>query len=237
MKAIFAGFWLGILTKENLHLIDQVYYDKSKMYGTETYNKSGLWDWEKRVFDKYFQSCKTLLVAGVGGGREVLALRELGYETDGFECNPGLAEFANYLLRSEGFDPNIELAKRDDCPDSQRYYGGIVVGWGAYMLIQGKGRRIDFLKKLRSQTRLESPILLSFFYRSGNRRYYKIVATVGNRFRWLLRRDYLELGDDLTQNYVHFFTQEEIASELNAGGFELVMYSIEHYGHAVGVAY
>ena len=38
------------------------------------------------------------MVVGGGGGREVLALRRLGYEVDGFECDPGLVACANELL-------------------------------------------------------------------------------------------------------------------------------------------
>ena len=42
--------------------------------------------------------CKRLLVAGAGGGREVLALYKSGYEVDGFECHPELVALANTML-------------------------------------------------------------------------------------------------------------------------------------------
>lgn len=236
INAGFIGFWLGVLKRDHLHLIDQLYYDNTNQYCDEKYNCGGLWDWEKKVLDQHFQQCKSLLVAGVGGGREVLALCKLGYDAEGFECNSKLVEFANQLLEKEGFPANIQVIPRDQCPDSHQQYDGLIIGWGAYMLIQGREQRISFLKKLRSLTKENAPILLSFFCDTEPRSYFKIIIKIGNIIRWVLRRDSLELGDDLVPNYVHNFTKEEIAAELEAGGFKLEMYCTDEYGHAVAIA-
>lgn len=234
--ACFAGFWLGVLKRETLHLVDEFYYDNSKMYYDEEYNRSGLWNWEKIVLDKYFQESKSLLVGGVGGGREVLALRQLGYDADGFECHPRLVACANELLRKEGLVPNIQLAPRDECPNGARIYDGLIVGWGTYTLILGREQRITFLRKLRARTRAKSPLLVSFVPRRGGPRRLKMIAAIANTIRWILRRDPLELGDDLVPNYIHCFTEEELASELREAGFELASYCKEKYGYAIGIA-
>ncbi|MEO0537624.1 MAG: SAM-dependent methyltransferase [Cyanobacteria bacterium P01_A01_bin.123] len=235
-NASFIGFWLGFLKKEHLHLVDQSYYDKTKNYYDQDYNKSGFWDWERKVLDQYFCHCKHLLVGGTGGGREVLELLKSGYSVDGFECNPSLAKFANDLIKSEGFLSEIIWVERDQCPMNHRKYDGIIVGWGAYMLIQGRTQRILFLKNLKSQIKEKSPILLSFFHRRQDSNALKTIVAIGNVMRWILRRESLELGDYLAPNYVHYFTKEEIANELKEGGFELEMYSTDEYGHAVGIA-
>lgn len=232
----FVGFWLGLLKKETLHLIDEKYYHNEKFYHIEEYNRSGLKDWEQKILNKYFLKCKSILIAAVGGGREVLALRQKGFEVYGFECNHTLIECANNLLKKEGFVPNIQFVPRDQAPDStQKKYDGLIIGWGAYMLIQEKDQRISFLTNLRSQTQKQSPILLSFFYRN-NESNFKIVKKIADIFRKILKRKPLELGDYLIPNYAHFFTKEEIKSELNAGGFELEYYGTDEYGHAVGFA-
>jgi Tellurite resistance protein TehB len=241
LSAVFNGFWLGILGRAALHLIDQVYYDNSQAYQDhryrdETYNRKGLWAWEQKIIDHYFQSCKCLLLLSVGGGREVLALSKLGYEVDGFECNPHLVEFANELIAKEGCNSLVKLSPRDDSPILVKTYDGIIVGWGAYMLIQGRDKRIALLTKLRSALQTGSPILISFFLRPQSSTYFKLVYVVGNLIRWILRQDPLELGDNLAPNYVHHFTQTEIESELQASGFQLALYSTETYGHAVGIA-
>lgn len=240
LKACFAGFWLGIFNRKTLYFIDNFYYDiYNKAYYSEDYNRDGLWSWEEKVINKYFKDCKRLLVAAAGGGREVLALRRLGHDVDGFECHSRLVNFANGLLKKEGLTPNIQLAPRDHCPDSSKMYDGIVVGWGAYMLIQGREQRIAFLKKLRSQTVEQSPILLSFFYHSfyGFTAYrLKLIARIGNVLKKVFRGARLEPGADLAPTYVRYFTREEIAAELHETGFELAFYSTDCYGHAVGIA-
>ena len=236
LNACFIGFWLGILSRNNLYSIDSVYYDTEKQYTNDKYNLRGFWTWETRVIEKHFQSCKSLLVAGVGGGREVLALRKMGYQTDGFECNPNLAEFANQFLKRQGFETNIEVVMRDRCSTTNKLYDGLIIGWGAYMLIQGRKHRIEFLKNMRKKTKYNAPILLSFFCHYQLRKYHYLIANIGNLFRVIFGRERIEPGDSLVPNYVHIFTKEEIAYELNEAGFELTEYCTQGYGHAVGIA-
>src|SRR3990170_6445745 len=73
LNACIIGFWLGILDHEDLHWIDQQYYNDERMYHDEHYNRRGLFSWEREVIDTYFTSCKSILLIGAGGGREVLA--------------------------------------------------------------------------------------------------------------------------------------------------------------------
>lgn len=235
VNACFSGFWLGIFSKETLHLLDKYYYDSQAMYFNREYNLRGFWAWEKKALDAYFIQCKSIAVIGAGGGREVLALSKLGFEVDGFECHPQLVELANELIKKEELTANVYLVERDDCPNYGKSYDGIIVGWAAYMLIQGRQKRIEFLKQLRTLAKEKSPVLISFFCHSKARRYFKILYKVGNLMRWILRRELLELGDDLAPEYVHFFTKEDIATELQAAGFTLEMYGTKEYGHAVGI--
>ena len=235
--ACFTGFWLGLLKTEDFHRIDEIYFNDSTMYYKEKYNKHGLWDWEEEIIDEYFCECKKLLLLGVGGGREFLALHKMGYDIDGFECNSKLVEYANTLLAKQGIVPNVQLSPRDRWQYGTKLYDGIIVGWGVYLLIQEKARRIALLRNLRNQLKETSPILLSFFCRSDTERRFKMVAKVANTIRCLLRRNFVEVGDYLNPNYVHFFTREEIAFEMQAAGFQLAVYSSQSYGHAVGIAH
>ena len=240
-RACFAGFWLGVLKKGTLGLTVKFCFDNTNIYHGEKFNQSGLFRWEEKAINKYFQKCKSLLIAGAGGGREVLALCRTGYDIDGFECHPDLVEQANELLKKEGFNLNIQLVPPDQCPDSINIYDGLIIGWAVYMHIQGGEKRISFLKKLRSQTREHAPILLSFFSRTESSLYFRVVAEIGNGIRRILGRDYLEVGDDLAHVhgfniYVHCFTKKEINFELDQGGFQLDFCCTDVYGHAVGIA-
>jgi hypothetical protein len=243
LQAYLVGLWLGILGRETLHLLDEIWYDASDLYFTENWNHSGLFGWEKEAVTSYFGGCRRLLVGSAGGGRETLALCGMGFDVDGFECSPQLAAYANRLLESNGIDARVELVPRDRPSRSDRLYEGAVIGWAAYTLIQGRSARVAFLRDVRAQMQAGAPLLLSFFYRTGRERRFKVVTAVGNLLRWLLHREPLELGDDLVfdferqlVHYVHLFTREQIASELAEAGFSLQHFSTKEYGHAVGIA-
>jgi len=243
---LFCAFWLGIFEKETLNLLSDYHHDKSE-YSWKEWNKGGLFIWEKEAIEKYFKNCKSILVTSIGGGREVLALRYLGYDADGFDCNAKLVECANELLYKEGFNPNIKLVPKDICPALSRKYDGVIIGWGSYELIKGRKHRISFLKEIRFNMNEKSPILLSFFYvkpkhkRSISR--LKRIAKMGNIIKSILKREHLEVGDSLHAekpklffNFVHYFSKQQITSELREGGFELVYFNDRPYAHTVGIA-
>jgi len=111
----------------------------------------------------------------------------------------------------------------------------IIVGWGMYMSVPTRRRRIAFLRQLRTQTRVGCPILLSFFPRPIGSRQYHVSVIVSNMIRRMLRQAPAEVGDWLAPFYVHHFTQDEVASELAEGGFNIDYYSTTEYGHVVGI--
>jgi hypothetical protein len=250
--ACFIGLWLGILPRQGLHAIDEEYYTWSGRgnsgrtrlrvrpgdpnYFSPEYNQRGLWEWEKKTITEHFKDCERLLVIGAGGGREVLALLKLGYDVRGFESHPGLVAAANGLLRSEGYDPVVEVAPRDEAPKTGAVYEGIIVGWAMYMLVHGRERRIALLKQLRAQIQPRGPLLISFYYRTTTPKAYKLAGLVANVIRLMLRRPPAEVGDWLQPEYVHYFTKNEVSSELSEGGFRMILYSTEGYGCAVGLA-
>jgi hypothetical protein len=235
-RAVFNGVWLGVLGRDSLHAVDELYYDQHPLYHGDAHNLSGLNSWERQVLDRYFQQCRSLLVSSAGGGREVIALQKLGFDADGFECHAGLVETANRLLAGEeGLRPSIVHAPRDECPHLERRYDGAVVGWGGYMLIQTRTRRIEFLRTLGRQLVPGGPVLVSFFHRGSDTGYFRFVAVLGSWLRRLQRLDRVQVGDSLEPNFVHFFSRAEIASELEAAGFEMVFFSTQGYAHAVGI--
>jgi hypothetical protein len=239
----FVGLWLGVLTEERLYAIVEEYFTRSRKggfgehnYHSKEWNRRGLFDWEKRAVTNHFGGCRRLLVLGAGGGREVLALQRLGYQVDGFESHPDLVIAANELLREEGLDSTVHPIAPDEAPDIETTYDGIIVGWGMYMSVQGRKRRIALLRRLRARTRVRCPILVSFVYRDSTGWSYKMGVFIANTIRRVLRRQPAEVGDWLAPYYVHYFTQDEIICELAEGRFATVHYDTTPYAHAVGIA-
>jgi hypothetical protein len=237
LNAVFAGVWLGILDRQVLHLANRLFFDDDSMYWDEEYNRSGFFNWEEKTISKYFSSCQSILVAGAGGGREIYALHQQGYQADGFECHPQFVEYANKFLKQEGIDSQVILAPRDLCPDSERFYDGAIIGWGAYTNIQGRQKRIEFLQQMRSHLEPGNPILLSFFPRSSDSAFYKLIALIANVISKLRNAEPIELGDSLFPHriFVHYFNKIEIEQELEKAGFKLELYRDQEYGYAVGI--
>jgi hypothetical protein len=241
--ALLTGAWLAVLGRPTLNAIDDLYYVGGESrrfspidYQDEQYHRLGLWTWEQSAIDRYFPPAGRVAVLGAGGGREVLALRKLGFEADGWECQPAFVATANRILEREGLPPSVAEVPRDTVPAGDARYDGAVIGWGAYTMIQGRGRRVALLRSLRARLADGAPLLLSFFPRRDDERRFRVTAATANVGRLLLGRERVEVGDYLEPNYVHYFSESELRSELEDGGFELLAYAAHPYGHAVAAA-
>ena len=236
--AVFDGVALGLLDREALARVDEVYYDdKIGRYVDDSYNRSGLAHWEQRLVDTYLPGGGTVAVTGAGAGREVLAMLEQGYDVHGYEPHPGLVEAANRLLVEAGWGRRVSISARDAFPaDGSDQLRGVLVGWGSYMLIPGRRRRVEFLRGARARLAPGGHLLLSFFVRGSDTVYFRIVHRVGARLRRIRGAEPLDIGDGLVPNYAHHFTQAELREELAEAGFELLEYEREPYGHAAARA-
>jgi len=230
------GFWLGILSRDSIHRLDELYYQDENLYVSDAYNKSGLFQWEEDVIDRFYFDRKSILLLSSGGGREIYGLRKRPFNITAYECSPKFVSYANSFLSRHLVEASVEIIGRNEIADTGILYDGAIVGWGGYMLIQGRARRISFLRKLRGQLEPGSPVLLSFFANTFNKKRFILTSKIANVLRWFRNREMTDVGDFFAPNFVHFFTRDEIANEMSAAGFKLEHYSAEPYGHAVGTA-
>lgn len=231
-RGAFDGFWLGVLSDADLDAVDARYYDSRESYRESAYNEQGLFEWEEAALDAHFDRCRRLIVTAAGGGREVLALRERGFDAIGYECHPELAREGRARLAAHGHEEALRRCARDEWPTADAC-DGVVVGWGSYMLIRGRRRRLEFLRGAARSLPPGGPLLVSFYGRDRLGFEHRVTAAVGNALRAIARRERLDAGDALAPNFVHFFTEAEIRDELREGGFELVDFGRTPYRHAV----
>jgi SAM-dependent methyltransferase len=244
VHAAFEGLWLGLFDRASLDALDErVYRDKhEKVFGgafqyfDAEYNAAGLFDWESCAIDEHFPAGGKLVVTGAGGGREVLALLDRGYEAVGYEPNERFVEAGSAFLASRGYPGCLQPIERDAFPSCDDNLDAIVVGWGSYTLIPGRNRRVAFLQDARRQLKEGAPLLVSYIELPARGAYFRTLAGVANAVRVLFGRERVEVGDALLPNYVHHFAPREVESELRAGGFELVMTESKPYAHAVARA-
>ncbi|MDA9982694.1 class I SAM-dependent methyltransferase, partial [Gammaproteobacteria bacterium] len=174
---IHQGFWLGCFGSRSLQEITRLQYQSCDTYFSESHNRSGLMKWERGVLNQFFTQQSTILVAAAGGGREIIALHDLGHVADGFDCLEELVSSGRRLLDHDGIRCKFEISEPGCVPNLFNQYDAIIVGWGGYMHIPGKQRRIDFLRQLHEHSKPGAPIMLSFFTRTGT----------STRFKWIER--------------------------------------------------
>jgi hypothetical protein len=244
LNACFDGFWLGLLDRDALDRLDERFYGaghdeldgRAFSYRDEAHNRSGLHDWELAAIERHFPAGGRVIVTGAGGGREVLALLERGYDAVGHEPNGTLVAAGAALLRRLGHEGRLHVCGRDAFPGGAGRCDAVLVGWGSYMLIPGRDRRVAFLRAARAAVPAGAPLLCSFFVRPPDARYHAILAGTANVVRRLRRREPVEVGDTIAENFAHRFTRAEIERELALGGFRMLAYEPRPYGHAVAVA-
>ncbi len=228
---------MGLLDETDLAQATAQYYGRIGRYAADEYNSSGLAPWENLAVERHFPPGGRVLVLGAGGGREVVALEQRGFAVSGFECTPTLVESGNGLLQRLGLSARLAFVPANEAP-VVRGFDAALVGWGAYMHIPGRERRIRFLRGIRAALAPGGPLLLSFFARKVTGRSDRWAARLANALRTLRGRgnDRIEMGDRLQGSFDHYFTEDEIREELEASGFRLAHYSEAEYPHALGFA-
>ena len=235
LTAALSGLWLGILDSAHLAMKTTAAYDDEDTFSSDDHNLAGLWTWEREVVDRHFPNGARVLVPCAGGGREVLALQDLGYEVVGFDPSSALIEAGQRLLGDRGSQAQLLLSPPDALPDNlDGDFQAVLVGWGGYTHIRGREDRIAFLSALRYRVDEGSPLLISFFIRTAERRRFRLTRFIANAIRRLRRSPHrVQLGDTLGGTFDHFFTWDEITDELAQGGFAVIASAKAPFAHAV----
>jgi 2-polyprenyl-3-methyl-5-hydroxy-6-metoxy-1,4-benzoquinol methylase len=243
IRAFWQAVWLGLLDPDALNEITWSYYIGKSGFESEDFNiHQGLWPWEADVIREHFKDKKHILVAGAGGGREVIALARLGYDVTAFDFSSYLTSACRRNIQKAGCHAQVFDTLPDKLPDGLGAYNALLIGRGFYHHIPSRTRRVAFLGACRAHLDLGAPIILSdFFTRSVDSKFYLQTRTVANILRWLRNhKEQVELGDWLTNCMQHAFTREEIEKEFLDAGIELEDYATSpfsedsHLAHAVG---
>lgn len=231
--AVHRGLWLGVLDSEDLNSANAAYYAVSDLYRSEEHNRSGLTDWEQALVEKHFPRGTNVLVPSAGAGREVIGLDALGYTVVGCDPSPDLVEVGRSLLVEEGSSAQLLISPADRLPESVTGpFDEVLVGWGGYTHIRGRDARVAFLAELRALLEEEAPMILSFMLRGAEDRRFRLTVSLARAIHRLRRSDEpVELGDTVSGTFDHFFTWEEVESELALAGFAVVETSSAPYPH------
>lgn len=223
-RAVLNGLWLGTLSDAALQALDERYYEREAVYRTAAWNEAGLFPWERGMIEDHFGDGGRVVVVGCGGGRQVLALLEAGFDATGYETHAALAAHAADFLAAHGHRGRARPIDRDTFPPVD--CDGAVLGWGTFSLVHGRRRRQALLAAARARLPAGGPLLLSFFARARDSRELRWTAAAANALLSVLRRPPVDLGDTLAPNLVHVFSRSELERDARDAGFELLDYGV-----------
>lgn len=236
MSALHEGAWVGLLDAQDMQALSHAYYNQSQ-YGTKDFNKQGLWKWEEGFVQEFLSDADSILIGAAGGGREVVSLAKRGVAVTAFDCVPQLIDAAQRLLLEEGLKAKLIVSSPDMVPPLEQTFDGAIIGWGAYMHINGREKRVAFLSDIRDRVSYGAPLLISFFTRPETSSRFALIYRLAKVMRFLrFSKNPLELGDTVHGTFDHYFTESEVCTELEAARFQMILYKSKPYGHTIAKA-
>lgn len=206
------------------------FYERPNLYLSEEHNRSGLSASEQRCVDAHFPPSGRVLITSAGAGREARAFLREGWQVVATECAAAPAA----RLKEACGPAEVHCIAPDAVPDGTEPFGAIVIGFSAYSHLQGRDRRIAFLRRLATLLDDGAPLLLSYLATPAIRRIDRAVAFVANVARRPLGRRPIEPGEVVQSAcYYRFFLQSEVVEELAAAGFEVVYAETTVHGYVV----
>jgi len=194
----------------------------AESWGRDDLIDSGLTPDERDLLNKIPASNGRLLLLGVGGGREAVALGQKGFAVTGVDFSPTMVAKArhNCARRNLRFKGLVQDISRIDVPAAR--FNVVWLGDGIYSAIPTFSLRVEMLKRIRSALKNDGYCICQFFWRRGTgvprtvewfRKFFSLL-TWGNI--------HYEDGDTLWQNteFIHEFSNEQkLQDEWLQGGF------------------
>jgi 2-polyprenyl-3-methyl-5-hydroxy-6-metoxy-1,4-benzoquinol methylase len=205
------------------------HYNDLAYGGTDSYRpetgsfREYLFPWEEAVVRELFPNPPArLLIGGAGGGREPLALAQMGYEIVAFDPSETLVASlggrapANVIVLGGAYENMGALF-----PEGERFDAAIV-GWGSFSHLRNEKARIETLQSFSRLT--GGPILVSFLAVKGG-------ASPGlQRLRRLLPRRSDRDPQDVfavTIGFYHPVDEGEVRALATQAGLDIVHLSFD----------
>ena len=214
----------GLLRKDDFRTASRLLW---RDYGTSIEDiDGGLEVWERRLYDAVLKPSDRILLVGCGAGRDLLALREMGYEVTGLDPTPELVDQARQNLGRRGVTAIIREGFIETS-DLEEPYDVVVLAGNCYSFLLTAASRIATLARIKAHLSPQGRVVI--MYTGTQRPPFAIhVARITSR---LARTDWRpEPGDAFARDpvtrrllrYEHMFTPGEVERECTKAGLRVV---------------
>ena len=214
----------GLLRKDDFRTASRLVW---RDYGTSLEEMDGgLEVWERRLYDGVLKPSDRILLVGCGAGRDLLALREMGYEVTGLDPTPELVEQARRNLAQRGVTALIRQGFIETS-DLEETYDVVVLAGNCYSFLLTSASRIATLARIKAHLAPQGRVVI--VYTGTHRPPFAIhVARVTSRLAGADWRP--EPGDAFARHpatrrllrYEHLFTPGEVERECAKAGLRVV---------------
>ena len=186
---------------------------------------SGLSNLEQSLLNRIPIRKGKLLLLGLGGGREAIALAKIGFEVTGIDFIPQMVERAKANSEKVGIEiiGLVREISKLDLPESAFDFAWLSAAM--YSCVPTRKRRVDMLKRIGKTLKPGSYFVFGFLWHPGMK-----VSPTSNFLKKMIAYVTLgniryEKGDILRFNheFFHAFTTiEELQAEIIEAGFEII---------------
>jgi SAM-dependent methyltransferase len=239
--------WLDPAQRESV--IERAYREQRVYLPGGTTFERGLFQWERTLLERpEVPRAGRVLLAAAGGGRELKALAQRGYDVTAFEPNPVLREGAQQVaaqcggLVLDGAYADLSLALHGRGPlrvlRARAPYDLVVLGWGSITHVLEEDDRLALLESVRALAP-SAPVITSFFLRpeSGH-------GGRTERLRRALRATFTKLGApngaapeglayEAGGGFVYAFTESEVQALAHRAGYAVAVLESSPFPHAL----
>ncbi len=165
-----------------------------------------------------------LLLLGMGGGRDAVALARVGFEVTGVDFIPGMIEAAIENAAKNGIRLNGLVQEISQITVPERSFDIAWLTAAMYSCVPTRDRRIAMLRRIGNSLRSSGYFVCQFHWSRMRRR--TVADALRKTFACLSLGNFrYEHGDLLHNNteFMHSFSSErQLEAEFRDGGFELV---------------
>ncbi|MDF1862889.1 MAG: class I SAM-dependent methyltransferase [Verrucomicrobiales bacterium] len=245
-ESFHSAVFMGLIPDETLQEYDT--YPFGDWDGAETVSADDdepMQAWIRNWAATDLPAGSRILVVGAGGGREIRALRSMGFEVFGLEFDIDLATETREMLATVPGCESVEILSppRFEVPKADGAFDVILIARYYLSLVHGRDQRTHFLSELRPLLKEDGILAADYFIRPENQKSagamaFRIQVPIANFLRVFLRgkNEWIETGDHLDPGvplFHHHYTTEEIESELIVGGFETLTRDSTWFGWSI----